>query len=74
MIFNHQVATGRCAAIQAGWNDAAWGRPHRDLETTQAPWYERGYAGGSVFRQKNQADLSARAVVSKALPRVAPAA
>jgi hypothetical protein len=29
VIFNNQVAPGRNAAIRAGWNDAAWGRPHR---------------------------------------------
>ena len=74
VIFNHQVAPGRSAAIRAGWNDAAWGRPHREVETAQAPWYERGYAGGLVFRQKQQSDMSKRAVVSSTLPRVVPAA
>jgi len=54
MIFNHQRAPGRNAAIRAGWNDAAWGRPHRDVEAAQAPWYERGYAGGLVFREPLQ--------------------
>ena len=74
MIFNHQVAPGRNAAVRAGWNDAAWGLPHRELEAAQVPWYESGYAGGLVFRQKQQSDLSKRAVVSSTLPRVAPAA
>ena len=74
MIFNHQVAPGRNAAVRAGWNDAAWGLPHREVETVQAPWYERGYAGGLVFRQKQQSDLSKRVVVSSTLPREAPAA
>ena len=74
MIFNHQVAAGRSAAIRAGWNDAAWGRPHREVETTQALSYERGYAGGLVFRQKQRSDLSERVVVSSTLPRVVPAA
>ena len=74
MIFNHQVAPGRNAAVRAGWNDAAWGLPHRELETAQVPWYESGYAGGLVFRQKQQSDLSKRVVVSSTLPRVAPAA
>lgn len=74
MIFNHQVAPGRNAAMRAGWNDAAWGRPHCAVETAQAPWYERGYAGGLVFRQKQQSDMSERVVVSSTLPRVAPAA
>src|ERR1051325_1884657 len=35
--FTNQVASGRIAAIRAGWNDAAWGRPHRELEAAQAP-------------------------------------
>ena len=74
MIFNHQVAPGRTAAIRAGWNDAAWGRPHREVSADQAPWYERGSAGGMVFRQKQQTDLSESAVVSSSLPRVVPAA
>ena len=74
MIFNNQVASGRHAAIRAGWNDAAWGRPHREVEAAQAPWYERGYAGGLVFRQKQQSDLSERTIVSSALPRAVPAA
>jgi hypothetical protein len=74
MIFNHQVAPGRSAAILAGWNDGAWGLPHREVKTAQAPWYERGYAGGSTYRQKQRSDMSKRVVVSSMLPRVAPAA
>jgi hypothetical protein len=74
VIFNHEVAPGRNAAIRAGWNDAAWGRPQRDVETSQAPRYERGYAGGLDFRQKQQSDMSERGVVSSTLPRVAPTA
>ena len=74
MIFTNQVASGRNAAIRAGWNDAAWGRPHRELEAAQAPWYERGYAGGLVFRQKQQSDMSERGVVPSTLPRVVPGA
>ena len=54
MIFNNQIAPGRNAAIRAGWNDAAWGRPHREVEAARAPWYERGYAGGLVFREPLQ--------------------
>ena len=73
MIFNHQVAPGR-TAVRAGWDDAAWGQPHREVEAAQALWYERGYACGLVFRQKGQTDLSERAVVSSTLPRVVPAA
>jgi len=42
------------AALRAGWNDAAWGQPRREMETAVAPWYERGYAGGLVFRQKRE--------------------
>src|ERR1041385_5851415 len=72
--FTNQVASGRNAALRAGWNDAAWGRPHRELEAAQAPWYERGYAGGLVYRQKEQSDFSERTVVSSPLPRVVPAA
>ena len=73
MILNHQVAPGRNAAIRAGWNDAAWSQPHRDIDAAQAPWYELGYTGGLVFRQKQQSDLSERTVVSSTLPRVVPA-
>jgi hypothetical protein len=62
VIFNYQVAPGQGPAIRAGWNDAAWGRPHRELKTIQAPWYERGYARGLVFRRKQQSDLSERVV------------
>jgi len=74
MLFNNQVAQGRNAATRAGWNDGAWGRPHREVEAADAPWYERGYAGGLVFRQKQQSDLAERAVVSSTLPRLVPAA
>jgi len=74
VIFNHQVAPGQDAAVRAGWNDAAWGRPHREVETAQTPKYERGYAGGLVFRQKQQLDLSEPAVIGGMSRRVAPAA
>ena len=74
MTFTNQVASGRNAALRAGWNDAAWGQPHRELEAAQAPWYERGYAGGLVYRQKEQSDFCERRVVSRPLPRVVPAA
>ena len=70
MIFNHQVAPGRSAAVRAGWNDAAWGQPHRELGAAQALWYQRGYAGGLAFRQKQQSDTSKRGVDSSTLPRV----
>jgi hypothetical protein len=74
VIFQPKVARPRSEAVHAGWNDAAWGRPHRRVEPALAQLYERGYAGGLVFRQKQQADLLQRAVVSKPLPRRAPAA
>ena len=72
MIFNQQVAPGGNAAIRAGWNDAAWGRPHRQVEAAQVTWYERGYAAGLAFRQKRQSELSERGGVSSTLPRVVP--
>src|SRR5207248_4573428 len=57
VIFNHEVAPGRNAAIRAGWNDAAWSQPHRDIDDALAPSYELGYTGGRVFRQNQQSDL-----------------
>ena len=74
MIFQRKVARPQSTAVREGWNDAAWGRPRRDVETAVAPLYEHGYAGGLVFRKKQQADLSERAVASRPLPRRAPAA
>jgi hypothetical protein len=74
VIFKHQVVPGRNADTRTGWNDAAWGRPHREVETAQAAWYEHGYAGGLVFRQKQPSDMFERSLVSTALPRVMPAA
>jgi hypothetical protein len=75
VLFNNQVAMGRNAAIQAGWNDAAWGRPHRDVDGSGA-WYERGYAGGLVFRHEQPSDIAMGElrVVSSSLPRAQPAA
>jgi hypothetical protein len=43
----------RTAAIRAGWNDAAWGRPPRAIPPL-ATYYEIGYAGGLVFRRRNR--------------------
>ncbi len=44
----------RTAAIRAGWNDAAWGRPRRELRggpgEQLAAAYEYGYQGGLVAR------------------------
>ena len=74
MIFQKKVARPRSEVVRAGWNDAAWGRPHRQVAPAMAPSYEDGYAGGRVFRQKQQADLLERAVVSRPLPRRSPAA
>jgi hypothetical protein len=74
VISQGKVARPRSEAVHAGWNDAAWGRPHRQLEPALAQSYESGYAGGLVFREKQQVDLLQRVVVSKPLPRRAPAA
>jgi len=74
VIFQQKVARPRSKAVHAGWNNAAWGRPHRQVEPDLAPYYQSGYAGGLVFRKKQQADLLQRAIVSKPLPRRAPAA
>jgi hypothetical protein len=74
VIFNQQMAPGPNEATRTGWNDGAWGRARREVGVVQAPWYERGYIGGLVFRQKQQLTMSERTVVSSALPRVAPAA
>jgi hypothetical protein len=74
VIFQRKVARPRYEVTRAGWNDAAWGRPHRPVEPALAQWYESGYAGGLVFREKQQADLSQGAVLSRPLPRRVPAA
>jgi hypothetical protein len=57
-----------------GWNDGAWGRPRRGVESALAELYAHGFAGGRAFRTKQQADLVQRAVISKPLPRRVPAA
>jgi hypothetical protein len=44
------------------------------LSPELAQLYESGYAGGLVFRDRQQADLLQRAVVLEPLPRRAPAA
>jgi hypothetical protein len=74
VIFQGKVARPRGEAVRAGWNDAAWGRPHRQVEADLAQFYESGYSGGIAFRHKQQSDLVERRVVSKPLPRHAPAA
>jgi hypothetical protein len=40
------------AAVRAGWNDAAWHQARRAVAAEAASWYEQGYAGGVVFREK----------------------
>ena len=42
----------RRTAVRVGWNAAAWGQPRQDVEVDLASWYERGYTGGLLFRQK----------------------
>jgi hypothetical protein len=74
VIFQRKAARPRTTAVHDGWNDAAWGRPRRAVEMAEVPLYERGYAGGLVFRQKQQLDLSEHTVASGPLPRRAPAA
>jgi hypothetical protein len=70
VIFHQQV--GRAAALRAGWNDAAWGQPRREVQAEVARWYERGYTGGLVFRQKQEKNRAAQDVVGR-MPRVVPA-
>ena len=72
VIFQQKVARPRSEVVRAGWNDAAWGRPHRQVDRALAQSYESGYAGGLDFREKQQADLLERAVVSRPLPRAHP--
>jgi hypothetical protein len=74
VMVNHQLAPRREAAIRAGWNDGAWGRPRRMVTVVQASWYDLGYAGGRVFRRKQKSELSQRSGTSSALPRPAPGA
>jgi hypothetical protein len=74
VISNQQVTPGRNAARRGGWNDAAWGQPHREVAAAHAPWYEQGYAGGLMFRHKQPSELTERTVVSTVLSRVVPAA
>jgi hypothetical protein len=74
VIFQAKVARRRSETVRAGWNDAVWGRPRRQPEPSLAQSYDRGYASGLLFREKQQADLVQRAVVSRPLPRRVPAA
>jgi hypothetical protein len=72
-IFQHKVARPPARTVRDGWNDAAWGRPRRDVESDVATLYERGYEGGLIFRKKHQLDLAQRSVVAVKLPRRVPA-
>jgi hypothetical protein len=68
--FHQQVALRHSAAVRAGWNDAAWGQPRREVEIAAAPAYERGYAGGLAFRREQQHTTvpDATSVLSQAVP------
>jgi hypothetical protein len=74
VIFQRKLARPRREAVRAGWNDAAWGRPQRQVESASAQSYASGYVGGLAFREKQPVDLVQRAVVSKPLPPRVPAA
>jgi hypothetical protein len=73
VIFRGKVARPRREAVRDGWNDGAWGRPHRQVEAALVQLYDSGFAGGVVFRNKQQADLLLRARVTRPLPRRGPA-
>ena len=60
----------RRTALQAGWNDAAWGSPRRAVDAADAPWYEQGYAGGLVFRH-NKLPENMRTSITEPDPHVA---
>ncbi len=62
-MFDGKLARRRCTAVRVGWNDAAWGQPRRDVDADLAAWYERGYAGGLIFRQKDRQDISAQDIL-----------
>ena len=55
---DHQRPAQRRAAIRAGWNDAAWGQTRRERDAALAPWCERGYAGGVLYRQQQKSELA----------------
>jgi hypothetical protein len=58
VVFEGHLAHRRRAVVRVGWNDAAWGQPRQDPDAHLAPWYERGFTGGLIFRQKDQLDMS----------------
>jgi hypothetical protein len=76
VIFNNLAAHGRNAAMRAGWNDAAWGRPHRAAEAARARWYECGYASRLVVRHRQQSNPagpgSSRTVCRRLCPPPSP--
>jgi hypothetical protein len=49
VIVQAKVARPRGEAVRAGWNDAAWRRPQRQVEADLAQFYESGYSGGMEF-------------------------
>lgn len=52
---------GAVSAVRAGWNDAAWHQGRRVVAPEAASWYEQGYAGGEVFREKH-AEMPSRGI------------
>lgn len=53
--FDGQAPGFAAAIVRAGWNDAAWDKPRRDVDAAAAKWYEQGYAGGMVFHPEGAA-------------------
>ena len=60
VIAQAKPAQERRTSVRLGWNDAAWGRPRRVVATEVAPSYERGYAGGLIFRKKDRQQISSQ--------------
>jgi hypothetical protein len=58
-----KVGRRRRTAVRVGWSDAAWGQPRQDVAADLAACYERGYAGGLSFRQKDRQDISGQAIL-----------
>jgi hypothetical protein len=72
VIFQPKVARPRTTAVHEGWNAVGAGCIVK-VGTAAAALCERGYAGGLVFRQKQQLGTSQQAI-SSALPGVVTAA
>lgn len=53
VIAQGKLAQQRHTAVRVGWNDAAWGQQRHATDSDLAPWYERGYTGGLIFRAKD---------------------